>query len=71
MVAASEVERRVELGVQAHLRRPQAALQDPGLFKDRGAEVPAMVASLDTARGEVERLYARWQELEELARTLA
>jgi ATP-binding cassette subfamily F protein uup len=41
----------------------ETTLQDPAVFKDRSAEVPALVAALDAARAEVERLYARWQEL--------
>jgi ATP-binding cassette subfamily F protein uup len=44
----------------------EAALSDPALFKERGAEVPGMVAELDRARAEVERLFARWHELEAL-----
>jgi hypothetical protein len=38
------------------------------VFKDRGAEVPGLVAALDAARADVERLFARWQELEALPR---
>jgi ATP-binding cassette subfamily F protein uup len=45
----------------------EATLSDPNVYKDRASEVPGMVASLDTARHEVERLYARWQELEAIA----
>ena len=44
----------------------QATLNDPSIYKARAAEVPGLVAALDAARGEVERLYARWQELESL-----
>jgi ABC transport system ATP-binding/permease protein len=44
----------------------EATLSDPLIFKERGAEVPALVADLDRARAEVERLFARWHELEEL-----
>jgi ATP-binding cassette subfamily F protein uup len=42
----------------------EATLSDPGVFKDRGAEVQTLVTRLDAARAEVERLFARWQELE-------
>jgi ATP-binding cassette subfamily F protein uup len=45
----------------------EATLSDPGVFKDRGAEVQTLIAELDTARGEVERLFARWQELDAIA----
>ncbi|HEY2743161.1 MAG TPA: ATP-binding cassette domain-containing protein, partial [Polyangia bacterium] len=43
-----------------------AELADPAIYKTRAAEVPALVAALDGARAEVDRLYARWQELEAL-----
>jgi ATP-binding cassette subfamily F protein uup len=42
----------------------EARLQDPALYASRAAEVPALVAELEAARREVERLYARWQELD-------
>ena len=44
----------------------QAELEDPTIYKMRAAEVPTLVAALDAARAEVDRLYARWQELEAL-----
>ncbi|HUS64519.1 MAG TPA: ABC-F family ATP-binding cassette domain-containing protein [Kofleriaceae bacterium] len=56
------------LGAEARVTELEATLSDPAVFKERGAEVPGLVAALDAARGEVERLYARWHELEELAR---
>ena len=46
----------------------EATLSDPAVFRDRAAEVPALVARLDGARAEVDRLFARWQELEAIAR---
>ena len=51
---------------EARVVELEATLSDPGTFKDRASEVPALVASLDGARHEVERLYARWTELEAL-----
>jgi ABC transport system ATP-binding/permease protein len=42
----------------------EATLSDPNVFKDRPTEVQTLVGELDTARAEVERLFARWQELE-------
>jgi ATP-binding cassette subfamily F protein uup len=42
----------------------EATLSDPGVFKDRAAEVPELVGKLEAARHEVERLFARWQELD-------
>ena len=44
----------------------QAELNHPAIYKERAAEVPQLVAQLDAARAEVDRLYARWQELEAL-----
>jgi ATP-binding cassette subfamily F protein uup len=44
----------------------EATLSDPALFKERGPEVPGLVAELERARAEVERLFARWHQLEEL-----
>jgi ATP-binding cassette subfamily F protein uup len=47
----------------------EVAVQDPALFRDRGAEIPGMLAALEAAKAEVERLFGRWQELDELAKT--
>ncbi|MSP60844.1 MAG: ABC transporter ATP-binding protein [Myxococcales bacterium] len=44
----------------------ERVLSDPAVYRDRGAEVPSLVADLERARREVERLYARWQELDAL-----
>ncbi|HEY0192214.1 MAG TPA: ABC-F family ATP-binding cassette domain-containing protein [Kofleriaceae bacterium] len=44
----------------------EATLSDPGVFKDRATEVQALIAALDAARAEVERLFARWQEFDAL-----
>ena len=44
----------------------QEGMNDPALYRERAAEVPALLAQLESARAEVERLYSRWQELESL-----
>ncbi len=49
---------------EARVAGLEAILADPSVYKSRSAEVPALVAELDGKRLEVERLYARWQELE-------
>jgi ATP-binding cassette subfamily F protein uup len=49
---------------EADVVRLEAELADPALYKDRRADVPKVTESLRVARSEVERLYARWTELE-------
>jgi ABC transport system ATP-binding/permease protein len=51
---------------EARVTTLEATLSDPGVFKDRPTEVQALIAELEAARGEVERLFARWQELDAL-----
>jgi ABC transport system ATP-binding/permease protein len=46
----------------------EATLADPIVFKERAVEIPTLVAKLDAARAEVERLFARWAELDALPR---
>jgi len=59
------IEARI-LAAEARVHEAQETLNDPAVYKDRAAEVPALVAELDAARAEVDRLYTRWQELEAL-----
>jgi ATP-binding cassette subfamily F protein uup len=51
---------------EARVATLEATLSDPGVFKDRPTEVQALIGELEAARGEVERLFARWQELDAL-----
>lgn len=44
----------------------QDQVNDPALYRERAAAVPALLAQLEAARAEVDRLYARWQELDSL-----
>ena len=55
------------LAAESRAESLQATLNDPAIYKERSAEVPRLVAELDASRAEVEKLYARWQELESLA----
>jgi ATP-binding cassette subfamily F protein uup len=41
----------------------EAHLNDPDFQQNHFEEVPQAVAKLDSAKAEVERLYARWEEL--------
>jgi ATP-binding cassette subfamily F protein uup len=52
---------------EARVTELEALLQDPNVFKERGTEVNGLVAELDAKRAEIERLFARWQELEAIA----
>jgi ATP-binding cassette subfamily F protein uup len=56
---------------EARVATLEATLSDPGVFKDRPTEVQALIGELDTARTEVERLFARWQELDALKAAVA
>jgi len=56
------------LAAEQRVRALETTLSDPAIFKERGAEVPDLVAELERARAEVERLFARWHELEALPR---
>jgi ABC transport system ATP-binding/permease protein len=49
---------------EARVHRLEATLSDPAVFKDRPTEVATLVADLDAARAEVDRLFARWQALD-------
>jgi ABC transport system ATP-binding/permease protein len=53
---------------ESEVTRLETVMQDPQLYKERSAEVPELVRALDQARATVEKLYARWQELEALPR---
>ncbi|HEX2573819.1 MAG TPA: ATP-binding cassette domain-containing protein [Polyangia bacterium] len=55
------------LAAEERVTTLQATLNDGSIYKQRPTEVPALVAELDAARAEVDRLYARWHELEERA----
>ena len=56
------------LATETHLEKLRAALNDPTIYKTRAAEVPQLVASVEEERLKIERLYARWQELEALTK---
>jgi ABC transport system ATP-binding/permease protein len=51
---------------ETRIKELEETLADPAVYSKRAAEVPTLVAALETARAEVERLFARWQELDAL-----
>lgn len=55
------------LAAEAELERLQEALSDPALYADTPEEVTTVTAAFHAAQAEVARLYARWEELEEIA----
>jgi ATP-binding cassette subfamily F protein uup len=59
------IEKTIELA-EKKVGELETLVNDPSIYKDRGAEVPQLLKSLDDARAEVERLYARWQDLESI-----
>jgi ATP-binding cassette subfamily F protein uup len=51
---------------ERHKAEAEAALADPSTYATQAARVPELQAQLDQATAEVERLYARWQALQDL-----
>ena len=45
----------------------ETTLNDPEFYITRSLEAPALSAELEAAKAEVNRLYARWEELNRLA----
>ncbi|MEO8702156.1 MAG: ABC-F family ATP-binding cassette domain-containing protein [Kofleriaceae bacterium] len=52
---------------EARVAELEAAIADPAVFTD-WAKVQELTAELETKRTEIERLFARWQELEAIAK---
>ncbi len=59
------------LAAEEEVARIEARLSDPDFFVQHAAEFPQVDAELRSARAEVARLYARWEELSILAAALA
>jgi ATP-binding cassette subfamily F protein uup len=55
------------LAAEAEKERLGAALSDPSLYADTPGKVAEVTAAFREASDQVERLYARWAELEEIA----
>ena len=61
----------IEAAIQAAEARAaelEAALNDPNFYVTRAKEAPGLIAELEAAKAEVARLYARWEELDRIAR---
>jgi ATP-binding cassette subfamily F protein uup len=54
-------------GAEAGLRAAETELSDPLTYRMQPARVPELKAALARAGAEVDRLYARWQELQSFA----
>ncbi|MBI3414675.1 MAG: ABC-F family ATP-binding cassette domain-containing protein [Verrucomicrobia bacterium] len=54
--------------VEARVAELEALLHDPKFFSTRAREAPAVIAELDSAKAEVARLYARWEELDQIGK---
>lgn len=52
------------LNAEEKVQTLDTTLNDPSFYITRSTEAPALLAQLETARQEVSRLYARWEELE-------
>ena len=44
----------------------EAQLNDPDFYLTRAADAPAFSADIETRKREVQKLYARWEELESI-----
>ena len=53
--------------LEAESEQIEATLADPATYRDGGDEVASLTARLQAIPAELETLYARWEELEELA----
>ncbi len=53
---------------EEEVARIEALFADPNFFIEHGAEFPTLEGELRATRGEVARLYARWEELGQIAR---
>jgi len=51
------------LAAEARVRELETTLNDPEFHATRSREAHGLIADLEAARGEVTRLYERWQEL--------
>lgn len=53
---------------EARAAEIETALNDPNFYTTRAKEAPGLIAELEATKTEVARLYARWEELDRIAR---
>ena len=51
------------LAAETRVQELETTLNDPNFYSTRAADAPRIVADLESARAEVAKLYARWEEL--------
>jgi len=56
------------LSVENRASEIEKTLNDPGFYVSRSQEAPGLIAELESAKAEAARLYARWQELDQIGR---
>jgi ATP-binding cassette subfamily F protein uup len=62
---------RAIVDAEAEVERLEAIFSAPDFYQKRGEQINQLTAELDTARATVDRLYTRWNELEELKTRLS
>jgi ATP-binding cassette subfamily F protein uup len=56
------------LKAEERVQELETLLNDPSFFVTRSMEAPAKIAELEAAKAEVARLYARWEELDQIGK---
>ena len=57
------------LAAETRVQELEQTLNDPDFHATRSREAHALITDLETAKAEVARLYARWQELDEISKS--
>ena len=57
------------LAAETRVQEIETTLNDPEFHATRSREAHALLAELETAKGEVTRLYDRWEELSSRQKT--
>ena len=59
------------LKAETRVAELETTLNDPGFYATRAADAPRLLKELDEAKEAVTRLYARWEELEQVGKSAA